>query len=514
MELLLLLIVKTMPTITLLGIVSLCEVLFLKRERLRSKLRKQGISGPPPSFLLGNTRDAEKKIQSKPSKAPWEEEQIVIHNYSSTLFPFYEQCRKEYRPIFRFSLANMQLLYIDRPDVVREISMCTSLDLGKPSYQRKELGPLLGQGILTSNGAIWAHQRKTLAPELYPQKVKGMTNLMVESSITLLNSWNDRIESEGGIADIEVGEYMRSLSGDVIARACFGSNYSKGKEIFFKLKAIQRALSNKGVGWIRAMRYLPTKSNKEIWALEKEVRSLILKAVKERKETTPLEKDLLQIILESATNSGLGKTATQRLIVDNCKNIYAAANDATALSASWSLMLLASNPEWQDRVRTEVIEICRGQLPDADMVRQMKTLTMILYESLRLYPPGPFVSREALQDINIGEIYVPKGVIVRIPSLMLHHDPEIWGPDADEFNPERFANGVKGACKLPYVYMPFGVGPRKCLGQNFAMAELKILLALVVSNFSLSLSPKYRHSPAQRLVIEPEHGVNLLIRRL
>ncbi|KAI6669252.1 hypothetical protein NL676_004137 [Syzygium grande] len=96
----------------------------------------------------------------------------------------------------------------------------------------------------------------------------------------------------------------------------------------------------------------------------------------------------------------------------------------------------------------------------------------------------------------------------------LHHNPDIWGPDADRFNPERFANGIIGACKLPYTYMPFGVGSRSCLGQNFAMAELKVLLALIISNFSLSISPKYRHSPVTRLVIEPEFGVDLLVRRL
>ena len=89
----------------------------------------------------------------------------------------------------------------------------------------------------------------------------------------------------------------------------------------------------------------------------------------------------------------------------------------------------------------------------------------------------------------------------------------IWGPDANIFKPERFANGVSGACKLPYVYMPFRVGPHICAGQHFARAELKILLALIVSN-SFSLSPKYRHSPAMSLLIEPEHGVNLLIKKL
>jgi cytochrome P450 len=141
-------------------------------------------------------------------------------------------------------------------------------------------------------------------------------------------------------------------------------------------------------------------------------------------------------------------------------------------------------------------------------------LTMVIHESLRLYSPALAVSREALEDLKFGDIHVPKGFHVLTLSGTLHQDLDIWGPDAKEFNPERFANGVSGACKFPHVYMPFGVGPRTCLGQNFAMTELKIILALIVSNFSFSLSPKYRHSPTMRLITAPEHGVNLLIKSL
>nr|POF24202.1 cytochrome p450 [Quercus suber] len=375
---------------------------------------------------------------------------------------------------------------MNHPDVVKEISICTSLDLGKPSYQHKERGPLLGRGILTSNGATWAHQRKILAPELYMEKVKDMMNLMVESSITLVNSWTNLIESEGGVADVHIDEYMRSFSGDVISRACFGSNYSKGEEIFLKLRELQEQMSKKVLfSGIPVLRYLPTKSNRETWRLQKEVRSLIMKVVKERKEGAS-ENDLLQMIIEGATNSDFGQDVTDRFIVDNCKNIYLAGYETTAVSAAWTLMLLASNPEWQQRVRSEFLEICADQMPNADMVRKMKTLTMVIHESLRLYPPVPMVSREAFRDMKFGDINVPKGVNVWTLMVSLHQDPDLWGPDANIFNPERFANGVSGACKLPYVYMPFGVGPRTCLGQNFAMAELKILLALIVSNFSFS----------------------------
>ena len=140
-------------------------------------------------------------------------------------------------------------------------------------------------------------------------------------------------------------------------------------------------------------------------------------------------------------------------------------------------------------------------------------LTMVINESLRLYPPVAVVSREAFKDMKFGDINVPKGVNLLTLVLPLHTDPDIWGADADRFNPERFGNGIAGACKLPHFYMPFGAGPRVCLGQNLAMVELKILISLILSNF-FSLSPNYSRAPALRFVIEPEHGEALLVRKL
>ena len=109
---------------------------------------------------------------------------------------------------------------------------------------------------------------------------------------------------------------------------------------------------------------------------------------------------------------------------------------------------------------------------------------------------------------------MPKGVCIWTLIPTLHRDPEIWGVDANEFKPERFANGVSNATKVPQAYVPFGLGARLCLGKNFAMVQLKLLLCLIVSKFSFSLSPNYRHSPAYRMIVEPGHGVHILIKRI
>ncbi|XP_027933571.1 cytochrome P450 714C2-like isoform X2 [Vigna unguiculata] len=482
-----------------------------KPNKLLSKLMKQGINGPPPTILLGNILEL-KKAHSAASKPSSSSKIPSSHNCAALLLPLFDKWRNEYGQVFTFSLGTIQILCVNQPDIVRDFTVCTSLDLGKSAYQLKNLEPLLGQGILSSNGTKWVHQRKILAPELYMEK--GMMNIVRESAVSVVNSWSNRIEAEGGVADIEIDECMRNFSGNVISKACFGSNYDKSEEIFLKFVALQELLSWKNIfRLIPGMSYLPLKTNREIWRLEKEVKEIILQVVKERKETS-LEKDLLQVVLENVKDSKLSKEAIDNFIVDNCKNIYLAGYETTAVSATWCMMLLASNPDWQDRVRAEVTEICRGEIPDFSMLSKMKQLGMVINEALRLYPPVTVMSREALEDMKFGELDAPKGLNIWVMVVSLHTNPDIWGDDAYKFKPERFANGTTGCCKLPHVYMPFGVGPRVCLGQNLAIVELKMIIALILSKFTFSLSPSYVHSPTLRLLIEPEHGVNILVKKL
>ncbi|KAJ4727304.1 Cytochrome P450 [Melia azedarach] len=396
--------------------------------------------------------------------------------------------------------------------------MCTSLTLGKPTYLSKDRGPLLGQGILASSGPLWAHQRKVIAPQLYPERVKGMLKLMVDSTTSMVKSWESIIESEGGIAEIRVDKYMQSLAADVISRACFGSNYSRGQEIFLKFESLVQLMS-KGLVGVPGSRYLPTKNNREIWKLDKEISSMILQVVQERSQSSSHHKDLLQMVLEGAKTcggyNGVGLNISgDKYIVDNCKNIYFAGHETSAVTSSWALMLLAVHTEWQDRVRAEILRVCKDGCPDSDMLRSMKTLTMVIQETLRLYPPAGFVFREALDDIKFRDIVIPKGMGIQVPIPILQQNPEVWGPDAHEFNPERFANGILAACKFPHAYMPFGAGPRACAGQHFAMTELKVMLSLVLSKFSFSLSQKYQHCPVLRVNLIPEKGIILHVKRI
>ncbi|XP_062181999.1 cytochrome P450 714C2-like isoform X2 [Phragmites australis] len=438
-------------------------------------------------------------------------------NYVATLFPYFLHWSRVYGSIYLYSTGSIQALFVTDPDIVKELANCKSLDLGKPCYLQKELGPLLGMGILTSNGDLWVHQRKVIAPEFFMDKAKGMVNLMMEAANAMLSSWENKVESEGGSAEVVVDEFLRNFSADVISRASFGSSFAEGKEIFNKIRQLQMAMAkqNMFIG-VPGSRYLPTKSNREIWNLDISIRKLVLNIAKSREHdsATPVNKDLLHSIIEGSKAGPLRSCIPEDFIVDNCKNIYFAGHETTSTTAAWCLMLLASHPKWQSSARAEVLDVCQGNPLHSDMLRKLKTLTMVIQETLRLYPPAPFVTREALNNIKVGSINIPKGTNIRIPIALGHRDPAVWGPNPDRFDPDRFSNGIAGACKPSHMYMPFGVGARTCAGQNLAMVELKVVLSLLLSKFEFALSPNYVHCPAFRLTIEPGDGVPLVLKKL
>ncbi|CAO2820805.1 unnamed protein product [Amaranthus hypochondriacus] len=498
--------------------------MWVKTQTQRRKLRKRGVKGPSPSFLFGNVSEMQ-RIQLMATKSSSHAE-IVGHDYTSSLFPYFENWRIQYGPIYTYSTGDRQHLYVNHPDLVREMSQSMSLHLGKPTYITKALAPMLGNGILRSNGTLWAQQRKIIAAQFFMDKVKSMMGLMKDAAEEMLTKWEACIEAQGGLmAEVRVDEDLRATSGDMISRACFGSSYSKGKKIFLKLRSLQKVLSNQNFLFkVPTIRFLNNKVEKEVKSLEKEIESLIWEAVQDRvqecSKRSSSEKDLMQWILEGAMNDqDLDEVSSKQLIVDNCKNIYFAGHESTAVAASWCLMLLALHPEWQHTIRAEFNQLCQNNddhlhVPDIDTLLKMKSVTMVIQEALRLYPPAAFISREALEEFEMGNIIVPKGVCIWTLIPTLHRDPEIWGPDANEFKPQRFANGVSSACKVPQAYIPFGLGARLCIGKNFAMVQLKLLLCIIISKFSFTLSPNYKHSPAYRMIVEPKHGVHILIEKV
>lgn len=140
-------------------------------------------------------------------------------------------------------------------------------------------------------------------------------------------------------------------------------------------------------------------------------------------------------------------------------------------------------------------------------------VTMILHEVLRLYPPLVSLFRTVIRNSRVGGLSLPAGVQLQLPILLIHQDPELWGHDAKEFNPERFSKGILNATNGQASYFPFGWGPRICIGQNFGMLEAKMALVLILQNFEFELSPSYVHAPVSLITLKPQYGVNVVLRK-
>ncbi|KAK1697382.1 hypothetical protein QYE76_014079 [Lolium multiflorum] len=489
-------------------------------RRVGEVFRQQGIDGPPPSsFLSGNLSEMQARLHAVAAEdgGARDFQRDGFDDYCKRIFPYFDKWRKAYGDTYLYWLRQRPALYVTDPELISEIGRCVSLDMGKPKYLQKGQEPIFGAGILKSNGACWARQRKVISPEFYMAKVRGMVPLMVDAAQPLLRSWEAAIDGAkggSGVAALEVDADIRSFSFDVISRACFGTDHSRGKEIFLRLRALSGLMAETSVIFaIPSLRYLPTAKNRRIWRLTQEIRSLILELARGRRAETAEQRDFLGSIIESSGD----QPRPDDFVVDNCKNIFFAGHETSAVTATWCLMLLAAHPEWQERARAEVLEVCGAAEaePDLDMVSRMKTLGMVVQETLRLFPPSSFVVRETFRDMRLGRLHAPKGTYLFVPISAMHHDAASWGPTSRRFDPGRFKDGVAAACKNPQAaFMPFGLGARTCLGQNLAIVEVKTLLAVVLARFAFTLSPDYRHSPAFRFIIEPEFGLRLLIRRV
>ncbi|PON84114.1 Cytochrome P450 [Trema orientale] len=500
---------------------NMVVLLWWRPRKIEDHFSKQGIRGPPYRFFIGNV----KELVAMMLKASSQPMPNFSHNILPRVLSFYHHWKKIYGATFLVWFGPTGRLTVSDPDLIREIFTSKS-----EFYEKNEAHPLIkqleGDGLLSLKGEKWARHRKIISPTFHMENLKSMIPLMASSVVDMLEKWQSAMSDSGEI-EIEVSEWFQTLTEDVITRTAFGCSYEDGKAIF-KLQAQQMVLASDAFQkvFIPGYRFLPTQRNRNSWKLDKEIKKLLVRLIERRRENKAKKaspKDLLGLMIQASrssfpssnTPSFSSAMITAQDIVEECKSFFFAGKHTTSNLLTWTTVLLAMHPQWQVRARDELLRVCGARdIPTKDDVVKLKTLNMILNESLRLYPPTVATIRRAKTDVELGGYKIPRGTELLIPILAVHHDQATWGNDANEFNPARFADGVARAAKHPVAFIPFGLGVRTCIGQNLAILHAKLALAIILQRFRFKLAPSYQHAPTVLMLLYPQHGAPIIFQRL
>lgn len=454
-------------------------------------------------------------------------------------------------------------LVIPDPHVVRQVFITKTDGFAKTDFSR--FVGLLGKGLVTSMGELWARQRRLINPAFHATEIHRLYATMAFHAIEALDGWEIQVRAHPG-SPLGMDKELNRLTLDIISATAFGMDLvGKDQQLLLELSeafdsyfaAVEAARTRLMVNpWYK---YLPTSVNRTMWRNEAFIRQVMGNIIERRvamnhqkppggaeagdipgvpagdvslsghvaasqgayPEKHSAKTDLLQLMVtategmgeetegesqlqrESSVGGegsvkgtpGLGETPgvppllmSKQQLMDECVTFLAAGHETTGVLLTWTVMLVGKHPEWQERAREEVRGWSRGikgWMPTYEEVSQLKLLTCILQEALRLHPPAYAVMRSCIKDTVLsspaGTLTVPAGCDVFVPIEYMHRSEEYWGPDALEFNPLRFSDGISKASRVAGVYLPFGLGPRVCIGQSFAMVEAKLVLALLLN---------------------------------
>ncbi|KAK9106763.1 hypothetical protein Syun_022774 [Stephania yunnanensis] len=498
--------------LSLLAIVAYNVLSFywLTPRHIRRVMASQGIRGPKPRFLIGNI----KEMSSLVATTTCEDMTFIDHNIVGRIIPHYALWSKQYGKRFIFWVGSEPRMCLTDKNMIKEFFIKHNNHSGKSWLQQEGTKHFIGKGVLMANGMDWYHQRQIVTPAFMADKLKNYAEYMVQCTNEMLDYLSEALRSSGS-TEVEIGQYMVQVTAEIICRTAFDSSYQKGKQIFETLTQLQHLCSQANQHlYFPGSRFFPNKYNREIKSKKKEMENLLKEIIASRKESiaTSHRTDLLSLLLSETNKTKSKKKIDVQMVMDECKTFFFAGHETSSTLLTWTIMLLASNTEWQTRVRAEVLHVLNGQTPLPEQLHKLILLNMVINESMRLYPPAFPFPRMVFEDIRLGDLDIPKGLSIWVPILAINRSEDIWGKDAKEFKPERFADAQTSTPGK--LFMPFGMGPRTCIGQAFALREAKIVLALLLSRFSFTISENYRHAPVNVLTLKPKYGVPVHLKPL
>ena len=387
------------------------------------------------------------------------------------------------------TIFNISSVTVWSPEYAKLILFAKDSDLEKSNLGQSLTENFLGDSILQANGDSWKAHKTALSPAFTYKHIQSIIPTFVDIAKSLETKLFDETEKE---ASIPIGEWIKKATLDAIGRGGFGFNFNaldEGAETK-EIKQYERLIEDfeNPIHFFEKLDRLlggRARIDKELSEFEVFMQNLITtkrEIIRDAGESWKPE-DILDFLLSAEQNHSL----SDRQIAHDMNTFFIAGHETTAGALTSCLHLLAKNPEAQDKLREEIFAVCGNGDPTQEDIKKIDYLNYCIKETLRLVPPAFAVTRTAAKDQEIGDLHVSKGTMMFINILSIHRAKDIYGEDADDFRPERFGDRDS----IPSgAFIPFSIGTRQCIGNNFAMLEMKTFLAILVQRFKFALDPK------------------------
>ncbi len=414
----------------------------------------------------------------------------------------------KYGDIFSLSLPFQNFVVLNHPDYVRYVLLDNHKNYAK-SISYDILRIFLGNGLLTSEGDFWKQQRKLISPAFHHKKLMAVTDLMIER----IEHFAEKLQKHIGAGEtLEMLPVMTELTMDVISKAMFSTGVEeKAARVGEQITKLNEFTVDRLQKPIRMPVWFPTRSNlgeKKALGVLNEV---IYHIINERKETGEQKDDLLQMLLD-ARDEDTGEAMNSVQLRDEVTTIFVAGNETTANALCWVLYLLSQNPGAERKMIQEIDDkLNQGTVLGFATAQEFTYVKMVIEESMRMYPPAYSVSRRPLQDDEIAGYRIPKDAYVYIPIVNIHYDKR-WWYEPEKFRPERFAPDKRNSIDR-FVYFPFGGGPRICIGNNFALLEMQLVIILFYRYFRFSLKKGFTPGMEPLVTLKPKNGMQMNIEK-
>ncbi|MBP0446826.1 cytochrome P450 [Roseomonas sp. SSH11] len=412
------------------------------------------------------------------------------------------------QPIARRTVLGRERYFVTSPEMIQEVLLTQADAFAKSEAMRRALAPALGDAILTADGDRWRWQRRAVAPIFRPDRVQSFLSPMIEAAARTRDRW---LALPPG-TEIELGHEMMRMTFDIIVETMLSGHAA------IDVARVENGITTylESTGWaiafamVKAPGWTPFPGQRRAARARDYLRGELLRLVSERRRLGSEREDLIALLL-AARDPESGQAMDDRDIADNLLTFITAGHETTALALTWAFYLLARHPEEEDRLLAEITQATGGAPLKPEVVPRLVRTRQAVQEVLRLYPPAPIIARGATRPVEVGGHRIAAGTTVLIPAYATHRLPGIW-PDPHRFDPGRFAPAEVKA-RHRYAWIPFGAGPRICIGLGFAMEEATAILATLLPAIRLRPEPGFNPGLQMRITLRPARGMPMRITR-